>query len=106
MALGVLTPRVRLMTVCDGVRESKTEADVFHVRGLRQRIVAHTFPFLPSSLWLFLVLSSARPGEFPGYVLVSNERTDKTIFYGPLAPSPRFVANKGELPFTVSEGGG
>jgi hypothetical protein len=32
MAVAVLTPRIRLMTVCDGVRESKTEAGVFHAR--------------------------------------------------------------------------
>ena len=61
---------------------------VFHVKGLRQRIVAQVFPFAPARLWLFLVFSSTRPGEFPGYVLVIDERTDKTIFYGPLTPAP------------------
>src|ERR1700730_7653620 len=55
----VLTPRVRLMTVCDGVRESKTEAGVFHVKGLRQRLLAHAFPFVPLRLWLFLIFSSS-----------------------------------------------
>jgi hypothetical protein len=93
MTAAALTPRVRLMTVCDGVRESKTEAGVYHVKGLRQRIVAPNFPFIPARLWLFLVFSSVRPGEFPGYVLVINERTDKTIFYGPLAPAPKFGAS-------------
>jgi hypothetical protein len=93
MAAAVLTPRVRLMAICDGVRESQTEAGVFHVKGLRQRIIAQTFPFAPARLWLFLVFSSTRPGEFPGYVVVINERTDKTIFYGKLTPPPTFEAN-------------
>jgi hypothetical protein len=88
-----VTPRVRLMAICDGVRESKTEAGVFHVKGLRQRIVAHAFPFVPSRLWLLLVFSSHRPGKYPGYVRVLDDGTDKTIFYGPLAPSPTFGAN-------------
>lgn len=97
MAAAVLTPRVRLMAICDGVRESKIEAGVFHVKGLRQRIVAQVFPFAPAQLWLFLVFSSIRPGEFPGYVLVIDERTDKTIFYGPLTPSPKFGVNDDTL---------
>lgn len=53
MAAAALTPRVPLMTVCNGVRESKTEAGVFHVKGLRQRIIAQVFPFAPARLWLF-----------------------------------------------------
>ena len=93
MAVAVLTPRVRLMTVCDGVRESKTEAGVYHVKGLRQRIVAPAFPFVPHRLWLFLVFSSPRAGVFPGYIRVLDDSTDKTIFYCPLIPPPRFEAN-------------
>ena len=61
-----LTPRVRLVTVCDRVRESVTEAGVYHLRGVRQSIVAPAFPFVASRLWLFLVLSSPRPGTYPG----------------------------------------
>jgi len=97
MTAAVLTPRVRLMTVCDGVRESKTEAGVFHVKGLRQRIIAQAFPFVPARFWLFLVLSSPRAGVFPGYVLVIDDDTDKTIFYCPLTPPPRFGADDEEF---------
>lgn len=93
MAAAILTPRIRLMAVCDGVRESHTEAGVFHMKGLRQRIVAQDFPFAPSRLWLFLVFSSTRLGEFPAYVLVIDDRNDKTIFYGQLTPSSTFAAN-------------
>jgi hypothetical protein len=86
MAAAVLTPRIRLMTVCDGVRESKTEAGVYHVKGLRQRIVAQAFPFILPRPWLFLVFSSPRPGEYPGYIRVLDDTTDKAIFYGPSDP--------------------
>jgi len=81
------------MTVCDGVRESKTEAGVFHVKGLRQGIVAPAFPFVPARLWLFLVFSSTRTGEFPGSDLVIDDSTDRTILYGQLTPPPTFEAN-------------
>ncbi len=93
MAAAVLTPRIRLMSICDGIRESKTEAGVFHVKGLRQRIEAQVFPFAPASLWLLVVFSSPRSGAFPGYVLVVDDRSDQTIFYGQLTPSPTFETN-------------
>jgi hypothetical protein len=85
-----LTPRVRLMTVCDRVRESPTEAGVYHLRGVRQRSVALAFPFVASRFRLFLVLSSPRPGTYPGYVRVLDTGTDKAIFFAHLAPHPRF----------------
>ena len=93
MAAAALTPRVRLLAICDGIRESQTEAGVFHLRGVRQGIMADAFPFIPSRLWLFLLLSSHRPGDYPGYVRVLHDRTDKTIFYGKLAPPLTFEAN-------------
>ena len=75
MAAVALMPRVRIMAICDGVRESKIEAGVFNLKGVRQGITADAFPFTPSRLWLFLLLSSPRPGVFPGYVRVVNEQT-------------------------------
>ncbi len=63
MSAAAVTPRIRLMAVCDGVRESKNEAGVFHLRGVRQEIAASGFPFAPPRLWLFLVLSSPRPAS-------------------------------------------
>ncbi len=89
-----LTPRVRLMAVCDGVRESQTEAGVFHLRGVRQGIRATAFPVVPSRLWLFLLLSSPRPGDYPGYVRVINDLTDRIVFYGQLQPRPTFEADE------------
>jgi hypothetical protein len=93
MAAAVLTPRVRLITVCDRVRESNTEAGVYHLRGVRQQIVVRTFPFVASTLWLFLVLSSHRPGTYPGYIRVIDDETDKAIFFAHLSPHPLFEGN-------------
>jgi hypothetical protein len=97
MAATPRTPRVRLATVCDRVRESLTEAGVYHLRGVRQRIVARAFPFVASRLWLFLVLSSHRPGTYPGYVRVIDEGADKAIFFAHLAPHPRFEEGHDDL---------
>jgi hypothetical protein len=90
MAAAALTPRVRLMAVCDQVRESTAEAGVYHLRGVRQGIAAQVFPFAAFRLWLFLVLSSPRPGSYPGYVRVLDDGTDKAIFFAHLAPDPSF----------------
>jgi hypothetical protein len=97
MAAAALTPRVRLAAVCDRVRESITEPGVYHLRGVRQRTAVPAFPFAAFRLWLFLVLSSPRPGTYPGYVRVIDEGTDKAIFFAHLAPHPRFEAGDGAL---------
>ncbi len=86
-----------MRVICDGVRESKREADVFHVKGVRQAITADAFPFIPARLWLFLVLSSPRAGEFPGYLKVVNNRNDKAILYGHIEPRPIFGADSDTL---------
>jgi hypothetical protein len=93
MAAAVLTARVRLLTVCNRVRESNTEAGVYHLRGVRQQMAARTFPFVAFRLWLFLVLSSHRPGTYPGYLRVIDDETDKAIFFAHLSPHPRCEGN-------------
>jgi hypothetical protein len=67
---------------------------VYDLKGMRQRIVAGAFPFVPARLRLLLVFSSPRPGVFPGYVLVVNDQADKSILYGELIPSPTFETNE------------
>lgn len=98
MAAASLTPRVRFMAICDGVRESKTEAGVFDLKGVRHAIAANAFPFVPSRLWLFLLLSSPRTGEFPGYVVVVHDKSDKAILFGKLEPRPTFNVGDEVLP--------
>src|ERR1022692_638623 len=95
MAVAVLTPRVRIMAICDGVRESKFEAGVFNLKGVRQGMTADAFPFVPNRLWLFLLLSSPRAGEFTGYVRVVNDQTDLIVFHMYLEPPPTFGSDGG-----------
>lgn len=93
MAGASLTPRVRLMAICDRVRESKSEPGVFDLRGVRQSLHADAFPFIPSQLWLFLLLSSPRSGVYPGHVVIEHDRTDKKIFFAHLDPHPMFATD-------------
>ena len=95
MSATALTPRVRILAICDGVRESSTEAGVFHLKGVRQARIVPAFPFVPSRLWLFVLLSSPRAGDFLGYVRVVNERTDRVVFHGHLKPRPQFGTDGG-----------
>lgn len=85
-----LAPRVRIMAVCDGIRESRMEPGVYHLKGVRQGLAARAFPFMPRRLWLYLHLSSPRPGRFPGYIVIVNAATDRVVFYSTLLPHPAF----------------
>jgi hypothetical protein len=96
-----LTPRVRTLIVCDGVRASKIEESVFHLRGTRYHLRADSFP-LQRRLRLFLILSSPRPGRFPGYVKVIEVSTEPTIYYGRIEPAPQFPADSDLLPVVLS----
>jgi hypothetical protein len=40
MTAAALTPRVRVMVVCDGIKPSQVEEDVFHLRGVRYYVAA------------------------------------------------------------------
>jgi hypothetical protein len=80
MSAASLTPRVRILAVCDDVAESAIEGGVFTLEGVRQHIRTESSSrlFRP---FLFLLLSCPRRGTYPGRVLVVNERTDHTIRY-------------------------
>src|SRR5262245_57829273 len=90
MSAIALLPRVRMMAICDGVKESKIETGVFHLKGVRQKIVGDALPFVPRRLWLFLVLTCPRQGEFSGYVRIVNDQTDRVVFSSYLQPKPTF----------------
>ena len=85
-----LTPRVRTLVVCDGIRASKSQESVFHLRGARAHLIADEFPFR-RRLELFLILSSPRPGRFPSYLKVIEDQSDQAVFYGQVQPSPSFL---------------
>jgi hypothetical protein len=95
-----LTPRVRILVVCDGIRASRVEDAVFHVRGARGHVRTDSFP-LRRRLRLFLVLSSSRRGRFPGYVKVINDQTARAVFYGQIEPAPMFHEGSDFLPLDL-----
>ena len=99
-----LSPRVRLMAVCDAVKPSRLEAGVFHLRGVRNRVSAASFPFVRRRLWVYLLLSSPRKGRYPGYVRVIEDQagnSGKTIFYSKIEPVPMFPEEYEFLPIPV-----
>src|ERR1051325_3335773 len=93
-----VTPRVRIMVICDAVLESMIEPGFYDLEGVRQTMTTDAFPFVPAQLWLFLLLSSPRAGSFPGYVRVVNERTDRVVFYSHLNPRPTFDIDNDMFP--------
>jgi hypothetical protein len=90
MASAALAPRVRTAVVCERIKPSQIEYDVFDLKGVRYAISARQFPFKPARLWLFLVLSSPRTGRFPGTVQIVHDRTERVIFIADLDPAPEF----------------
>lgn len=95
MAGVALTPRVRMMVVCDAIKENPIELDVFDLKGVRQQKIARSFPFMPKRLWLFVVFSCPRAGSFPAYVRVIHDRTDRAVFFGYINPRPEFGGDSG-----------
>jgi hypothetical protein len=80
MAVAAVTPRVRTIVICDDVLASETEDGVFTLEGVRQHLVATSYPW-GAALSLFLLLSSPRKGQYSGKIVIVNERTDRAIRY-------------------------
>ncbi len=80
MAVAALTPRVRTIVICDEAEPSLIEDGVFNLEGVRQHLGAPSFP-VHSPLNVFLLLSSARKGSYPGKVLVVNEKDNRSVRY-------------------------
>ena len=101
MAAAALTPRVRIMVVCDDVIPSEIETGVFTLEGVRQHLSAESFPSV-RELSVFLLLSSPRRGRYPGKVLVVDDQTDRIIRYVRFVAA--FSATNEVLPFWVEIG--
>jgi hypothetical protein len=95
-----LMPRVRTLVICDGIRASNVEEYVFHLRGARYQVVASSFP-IRRPLRLYCILSSPRPGRFPGYIKIMNDQTDRAVFYGQIEPTPLFEDTWDLLPLDL-----
>jgi hypothetical protein len=78
MAAAALTPRVRILAVCDEATASATENGAYTLEGVRQGVVAAAFP-CRRDFSVFLLLSCPRRGSFAGWVRVSDLTRDKTV---------------------------
>ncbi len=68
------------MAICDDVIADDLEDGVFTLERVRQCLSSGSFPFL-ADLNVFLLLSSARKGTYPGKVLLIEDETNKTRRY-------------------------
>jgi hypothetical protein len=82
MAAAALTPRVRILVICDTVLPSETEQGVFTLEGVRQDVFAGVLPY-HRDLSLFLFLTSPRHGKYEGWVRVIHNDSTRTIRYSP-----------------------
>lgn len=80
MTVAAITPRVRTIVICDAVSASRTEDRVFNLKGVRQHLEAASFPWR-ATLRVFMLLSSPRKGNYPGRIVLVNERNDRAIRY-------------------------
>jgi len=80
MADAALVPRVRTIVICDDSSASETEEGVFHLEGVRQHLYARSFPWR-ADLSVFLLLSSARKGRYPGAIKVVRDPGGRVIRY-------------------------
>jgi hypothetical protein len=94
MSSAALTPRVRVMLACEKILARGFTDDVFDLKGIHYALRTLRFPFVATRLWLFLVLSSPRPGRFPGTVRVIHDRSDRTVFEADLNPVSEFPGDQ------------
>jgi hypothetical protein len=80
MSAAALTPRVRILAVCDEAIPSEIEEGVFTLEGVRQYAVASAFPYR-HSLSIYLLLSSARKGTYSGKIRIVDIGDTRTVRY-------------------------
>jgi hypothetical protein len=101
MSAAALTPRIRIMAVCDEAIRSEIEDEVFTLEGVRQDLSASSFPCL-HSLSLYLLLLSARKGTWSGKVEVID--FDETRILRHTKFTVAFPQDNGWLPLVVDLG--
>jgi hypothetical protein len=78
MAVAAITPRVRIMAICDEVLPSDIETDVYTIEGVRQHLTADSFPAI-SHLCVYMLLSSSRKGNFQGQIKIIDEQSNRRV---------------------------
>jgi Family of unknown function (DUF6941) len=93
----LVLPRVQVMVLCDGIKESDEEYGVYHLSGVRTEIEAASFPFTRLRLCAFLQMS-VHAGEGSCYLRVVRAADDEemyrtaaraVVFTGPLEVLPK-----------------
>lgn len=74
----LVLPRVQAMVVCDAIKESEEEADVFHLHGVRNVLEVPSFPALRPRLTVLAHLSG-HPGRAAIRMAVNRLETDEMI---------------------------
>jgi hypothetical protein len=78
MAASAVTPRVRMIAICDDISASEIEDGVFNLEGVRRNLYAGFFPWR-ANLNVLLLLSSARRGRCPGTIKIVWDRDERVI---------------------------
>src|SRR4051812_43763498 len=86
MSAAALTPRVRILAVCDEAFASEIEHSVFTLEGVRHQVVARSFPWA-CTLSVYLLLTYPRQATFTGRVRLIDDEEGRVIRYG------KFVAD-------------
>ena len=86
----LVLPRVQAMVLCDGVKESDQEADVFQLVGVRTVLEMPSFPALHPRLCVFVQFSGHR-GQATCRVEIERSTTGEVIFETP----PRVIKFEG-----------
>jgi hypothetical protein len=78
VSAAAITPNVKGIVVCDEAFGREIETGVYNLEGVRQVIAAPTFPYM-RSLFLFMQIESARPGEFNGNIRIIERESEREI---------------------------
>jgi hypothetical protein len=88
--------------ICDQILASEIESEVFTVEGMRQRIVAASFPHY-HPLSVFMRLFYARGGTFRGLLRLSHQATGDVLGEIDLRPSFGEAPGQVLLPIEIGE---
>jgi hypothetical protein len=91
----VVLPRVQAMVLCDSVKESDDEPDVFELAGVRTVLNTASFPALHSRLCVFLQMSGHR-GRATCHAEIERATTGEVI-----GATPRRVLTFDDPSFAV-----
>jgi hypothetical protein len=82
MAAAALTPRVRIMAICDDVTASEIEEGVYTLEHVRQRVAAPSLP-CNRNLRVYLLVTCPRRGRYEGAIAVATTESARLVRWAP-----------------------